>query len=403
MTKRGSNALFCLEKKEQHSRKQRKAKGITLVLCKTGNCFPLLFASRVCGVWLAARIFSALEMAWIKWWFLLCACIFLAPTFGVSEKGRLRTITYVLRPNQSGTSSSRLQSGGQQPRTTFNVELNTRYSTRGGGSSSSTLERTRRMSKASSPSMQLRLGPTVQLQHKPASHTPASFSKVAKPGSRSKLQPRESNNSTVSGQVHPKPHLQQLQGVNVCGGQCCHGWSKAPGSQRCTKQVMFIQPWMSLQECIRCFETSQLRIPAMTHTFIRCVFRKKNSLCLHSYDKGKAVWKKIEMVAIFLPLTTKKSNCSPPCQNGGMCLRPQLCVCKPGTKGSSCEDTTKQETTLLGGPGPATPPWPIPQRSVQQSYSKKVQVQQKVNPMAQMTFTLKQKPSGGLPQQMQSQ
>lgn len=24
--------------------------------------------------------------------------------------------------------------------------------------------------------------------------------------------------------------------VNVCGGQCCHGWSKAQGSQRCTKR-----------------------------------------------------------------------------------------------------------------------------------------------------------------------
>lgn len=24
--------------------------------------------------------------------------------------------------------------------------------------------------------------------------------------------------------------------VNVCGGQCCQGWSKAPGSQRCTKR-----------------------------------------------------------------------------------------------------------------------------------------------------------------------
>ncbi|XP_077199531.1 latent-transforming growth factor beta-binding protein 1 isoform X4 [Paroedura picta] len=271
-------------------------------------------------------------MAWIQWGFLLCACLFWVPTRGVSEKGRLRTITYVLRPKQSGTSSSRLQSGGQPPRTTFNVELNARYSARGGGGSSSTLERTRRMSKASSPSMQLRLGPTVQIQHKPASHTAPSFSKVGKPGSRAKLQPRESNSSAVGGQVHPKPHLQQLQGVNVCGGQCCHGWSKAPGSQRCTKP-----------------------------------------------------------------------NCLPPCQNGGMCLRPQLCVCKPGTKGSTCEDTAKQETTLPGGSGPATPPWPIPQRSVQQIYSKKVQVQQKVNPMAQMTFTLKQKPSGGLPQQTHSQ
>nr|XP_056708299.1 latent-transforming growth factor beta-binding protein 1 isoform X3 [Euleptes europaea] len=86
-----------------------------------------------------------------------------------------------------------------------------------------------------------------------------------------------------------------------------------------------------------------------------------------------------------------------------MCLRPQLCVCKPGTKGSACEDATKQETTSPGGPGPVTPPWPIPQRSLQQTYSKKVQFQQKANPMAQMTFTLKQKPSGRLPQQMQSQ
>ncbi|XP_048340072.1 latent-transforming growth factor beta-binding protein 1 isoform X2 [Sphaerodactylus townsendi] len=86
-----------------------------------------------------------------------------------------------------------------------------------------------------------------------------------------------------------------------------------------------------------------------------------------------------------------------------MCLRPQLCVCKPGTKGSTCEDTTKQETKSTGEPGPVIPSWPIPQRSAQQTYSKKVQIQQKVNPMAQMTFTLKQKPSGGLPQQMQSQ
>ncbi|XP_054832905.1 latent-transforming growth factor beta-binding protein 1 isoform X5 [Eublepharis macularius] len=270
-------------------------------------------------------------MAWIKWGFLLCACVFFSLALGAPERGRLRTVTYVLRPSQSGASGSRLQSGGQPPHTTFNVELSTRYSARGGGSGSATLERTRRMSKASSSSMQLRLGPTVQL-HKPASRTAASFRKAGKPGSRSKLQPRESNSSAVSGQVHPKPHLQQLQGVNVCGGQCCHGWSKAPGSQRCTKP-----------------------------------------------------------------------NCLPPCQNGGMCLRPQLCVCKPGTKGSTCEDATKQETTSPGGPGPVIPPWPIPQRSVQQTYSKKVEVQQKVNPMAQMTFTLKQKPSGGLPQQVQSQ
>lgn len=31
------------------------------------------------------------------------------------------------------------------------------------------------------------------------------------------------------------------------------------------------------------------------------------------------------------------ANCIPQCQNGGMCLRPQLCVCKPGSKGKACE------------------------------------------------------------------
>ncbi|XP_066474304.1 latent-transforming growth factor beta-binding protein 1 isoform X2 [Tiliqua scincoides] len=262
-------------------------------------------------------------MAWIRWAFLLCACVLLSPLLEASEKGRLRTITYVLRPDQSGASSSGRRQPQQQQRT-FNVELNTRYSAR----RSSTLERTRRTSQVSSPSMQLRLGPAVQLQHKPAT----SLSKPGKLVPRSKLQQRGSN-GTSGVQVRPKPHLQQLQGVNVCGGQCCHGWSKAPGSQRCTKP-----------------------------------------------------------------------NCSPPCQNGGMCLRPQLCVCKPGTQGSTCEDSSKQETALPGVPGPVTPPWPIPQRSVQQSsFSKKLQVQQKINPMAQMTFTLKQKPSGGLPQQVQSQ
>ncbi|XP_007420706.1 latent-transforming growth factor beta-binding protein 1 isoform X4 [Python bivittatus] len=275
-------------------------------------------------------------MACIRWAFLLCVCAFWSPTLDASEKAKLRTVTYVLHPDQPGASNSRRQSGRQQR--PFNLELvNTRYSS--SRRSSSTLERTRRMSKTSSPGVQLRLGPAVRLQHKPAGiHTAAasasssssSFAKAGKVAARSKIQQRQSN-STSSAKVHPKAHLRQLQGVNVCGGQCCHGWSKVPGSQRCTKP-----------------------------------------------------------------------NCSPPCQNGGMCLRPQLCVCKPGTKGSICEDATKQETVSPGGSGPATPPWPIPQRSVQQMFSKKVHVHQKANPMTQMTFTLKQKPPG-LSQQTQSQ
>ncbi|XP_053878504.1 latent-transforming growth factor beta-binding protein 1 isoform X7 [Malaclemys terrapin pileata] len=263
-----------------------------------------------------------MEMAWIRWGFLLCACVFLSPALDAAEKSRLRRITYVLRPGQAG---SRLQSsaplGGQQQHT-FNVERNTRYST-------STLERTRRMSKPRSPSVQLRLGSSVQLHHKPSGPA-ASFAKPARLVQRSKLQQRGTRSNSSS-----SPQVQQthpLQGVNVCGGQCCHGWSKAPGFQRCTKP-----------------------------------------------------------------------NCSPPCQNGGMCLRPQLCVCKPGTKGNSCEDTIVQDTSSTGGQAPVAPPWPIPQQAAQQTFSQKVQVPQKVTPVAQMMFTLKQKSPVGLPQQLQSQ
>ncbi|PKU49116.1 latent-transforming growth factor beta-binding protein 1 isoform x2 [Limosa lapponica baueri] len=96
-------------------------------------------------------------------------------------------------------------------------------------------------------------------------------------------------------------------------------------------------------------------------------------------------------------------NCAPPCQNGGMCLRPQLCVCKPGTKGNSCEDTVMQDTSSPGGRSPVVPPWPIPQQAAQQTFSQKVQVPPKVGPMTQMAFTIKQKPPVGLPQQMQPQ
>uniref|UniRef100_A0A8C1I5P8 Latent-transforming growth factor beta-binding protein 1 n=1 Tax=Cyprinus carpio TaxID=7962 RepID=A0A8C1I5P8_CYPCA len=70
-----------------------------------------------------------------------------------------------------------------------------------------------------------------------------------------------------------------LGGVNVCGGQCCVGWSKTPGSQRCTKP-----------------------------------------------------------------------NCMPPCKNGGMCLRPHICVCKPGSKGKACEQTTLPPSSHPTGP-----------------------------------------------------
>ncbi|XP_019123266.1 latent-transforming growth factor beta-binding protein 1 isoform X4 [Larimichthys crocea] len=85
----------------------------------------------------------------------------------------------------------------------------------------------------------------------------------------------------VSGQEQSQQEqLMKLSGVNVCGGQCCHGWSKAQGSQRCTKP-----------------------------------------------------------------------NCIPQCQNGGMCLRPQLCVCKPGSNGKACEQKMVHTHSFPGLPG----------------------------------------------------
>ncbi|KAM8860153.1 latent-transforming growth factor beta-binding protein 1 isoform 2-T2 [Spinachia spinachia] len=74
--------------------------------------------------------------------------------------------------------------------------------------------------------------------------------------------------------------LMKRAGVNVCGGQCCHGWSAAQGSQRCTKP-----------------------------------------------------------------------SCIPKCQNGGMCLRPQLCVCNPGSKGTACEQKTEAIHPIPSLPG----------------------------------------------------
>ncbi|XP_061140649.1 latent-transforming growth factor beta-binding protein 1 isoform X2 [Syngnathus typhle] len=80
---------------------------------------------------------------------------------------------------------------------------------------------------------------------------------------------RMGNQASTAQRRHSAPELLKQSGVNLCGGQCCHGWSKAQGSQRCTKP-----------------------------------------------------------------------NCIPQCQNGGMCLRPQLCVCKPGSSGKACEQKT---------------------------------------------------------------
>uniref|UniRef100_A0A8C8EDL9 Uncharacterized protein n=1 Tax=Otus sunia TaxID=257818 RepID=A0A8C8EDL9_9STRI len=174
-------------------------------------------------------------MARIRWGclLLLAACALLSSALAASEKGRLRRITYVLQPGRGGSSGSRHQrpaplGGEQQQQRTFNVQLNARYS--GGGG---TLERTRRMSKPGGAGVQLRLGPAGQVHPNSAAHA-ASFAKPARFGPRPKPPPGPHGNSSAGLPLRQK---HQLPPVNVCGGQCCHGWSKATGSQRCIKQV----------------------------------------------------------------------------------------------------------------------------------------------------------------------
>ncbi|XP_053523158.1 latent-transforming growth factor beta-binding protein 1 isoform X10 [Artibeus jamaicensis] len=283
--------------------------------------------------------------SWLRWGLLLWAGLL------ASAQGRVRRITYVVRPGP-GLAAGALPLGGPPRQRTFNVALNARYSrssvAAGPPSRASPgvpSERTRRTSQPGGTALQgLRPPPPPpeparpggsggQLHPKPGGHPAAvQFSKQGRQVVRTKVS-RETQSSGGSRlQVHQK---QQLQGVNVCGGQCCHGWSKAPGSQRCTKP-----------------------------------------------------------------------NCVPPCQNGGMCLRPQLCVCKPGTKGKACEVTAAQDTAspVFGGQSPgAASSWVPAEQTVKHTSSKKADTLPRVSPVAQMTLTLKPKPSVGLSQQIHSQ
>uniref|UniRef100_A0A6I8NKN1 Latent-transforming growth factor beta-binding protein 1 n=1 Tax=Ornithorhynchus anatinus TaxID=9258 RepID=A0A6I8NKN1_ORNAN len=241
---------------------------------------------------------------------LVWAGVLLTSGLGVPEpRGARRRVTYILRPGQSGSTPL-----GGRPRTRpFGVALG---GTLGGdgGTPRGTPQRSRR---------------TGHLPQEPAGHPGATGRRGGRGATSSNL-PQETRATGV--QLHRK---QQLQGVNVCGGQCCLGWSKAPSSQRCTKP-----------------------------------------------------------------------SCVPPCQNGGMCLRPQLCVCKPGTKGSACEDTVMKDASSAsasGGQSPAPIPWSVPKQAAQQMSSQKVEASQRIGPLAQMTLTLKQKPPVGLSPQMHSQ
>ncbi|XP_036448595.1 latent-transforming growth factor beta-binding protein 1 isoform X2 [Colossoma macropomum] len=153
---------------------------------------------------------------------------------------------------------------------------------------------------------------------------------------------------------HTGQQMVKLSGVNVCGGQCCIGWSKAPGSQRCTKP-----------------------------------------------------------------------SCLPQCQNGGMCLRPQMCVCKPGSKGKSCEQTTLPPSSHPSGPvnghtgghanghtnghtgGHTNGHNIVPQRPIPQQVHPQSPVQGPLplpgGNMAHMTLTMKASPNGPIPFQQHVQ
>ncbi|XP_078504880.1 latent-transforming growth factor beta-binding protein 1 [Lissotriton helveticus] len=264
-----------------------------------------------------------MEVHWVRWSLVLCACL-PAGQPDPAEAGRVRRFSYVVQQHQgqAGFSGPAPLWGGH--RRTYSVELSGRH--RSGGAQ----ERSRRMSPLG-PGLHVQLRPGVQL-HPQAAGGGGGSSQAAV---RHSSQQQSGGHSTAQQvtrsspqQVHQK---HQLQGVNVCGGQCCQGWSKAPGSERCTKP-----------------------------------------------------------------------NCTPPCQNGGMCLRPQLCICKPGTKGKSCERSSTPDSTFVsGGQIPEVPARPIPQQSAPQTFSQKVP--SNASPMGHMTLTLKQKAPVAIPQQIQPQ
>ncbi|KAK6293581.1 hypothetical protein J4Q44_G00359070 [Coregonus suidteri] len=245
-------------------------------------------------------------MAWIRWDLLFSIGLFISPAFVSTDQSGFRRY-YVLQPGPSGTDrvhvssiSSRSSATGQPH--AYNVELTASYGGQG---------RTRRMGN----------------QANPISHRQDTQFAL-----HQQVIPQTSHN------VH-QSHQMKMSGVNVCGGQCCHGWSKATGSQRCTKP-----------------------------------------------------------------------NCLPQCQNGGMCLRPLLCVCKPGSNGKACEQKTMPTSSNPAQPGNGhtnghtngrsiVPQRPIPQQVPipQQGYAP---APVPVSNMAQMTLTVKQSPHLVRPQQI---
>ncbi|XP_077095578.1 latent-transforming growth factor beta-binding protein 1 isoform X10 [Siphateles boraxobius] len=248
-------------------------------------------------------------MAVLMWDIIVSLALFISPSLISADQSGFRKL-YVLQPGPSGTdgvhlsSISSISGASGQPHS-YNVELKASF----GGQ-----VRTRRMGHQPNPSIPIR--------------------QDAQPGR------------------HTTSHHMKVSGVNVCGGQCCVGWSKTPGSQRCTKP-----------------------------------------------------------------------NCTPPCKNGGMCLRPHMCVCKPGSKGKSCEQTTLPPSSHPTGPlnghtnsglsnGGHTNGYPnghniIPQRPIPQQIFPQGQGQVPLplpgKNVGHLTLSMKPSPNGPIPYQPQVQ
>ncbi|XP_047207239.1 latent-transforming growth factor beta-binding protein 1 isoform X3 [Girardinichthys multiradiatus] len=231
-------------------------------------------------------------MVWVRWGLLLSFGLFLSPVCDSVERQQSRSgfrRVYVLQPGPGPGPGSAPGEGGARV-----SSISTRH-----GQSGQPL--------AYNVELTGNLGSQVRIR------------RMGNPAAEASQQQEQNHQN----------QLMKLSGVNVCGGQCCHGWSKTQGSQRCTKP-----------------------------------------------------------------------NCLPPCQNGGMCLRPHLCVCKPGSQGKACEQTAvpAHSNPVVPGSEPTNGHTNshtngnnvVPQRPIPQQVSPNVFTSS--NNLAQMKLTVKAAP-----------
>lgn len=162
---------------------------------------------------------AAMAGAWLRWGLLLWAGL-----LATSAHGRVRRITYLVRPGP-GLAAGALPLGGPPLPRTFNVALNARYSRSSAGAPSRASpgvpsERTRRTSQpgggAALPGLQRPPEPARpggsggQLHPKPAGHpAPVPFAKQGRQAVRPQVSPETQSGGGSRLKVHQK---QQLQG-----------------------------------------------------------------------------------------------------------------------------------------------------------------------------------------------